>query len=152
MPIYKVRGGLTDRSVVSYVRTTADLTVANNTFTAIPFPSEIVDTDGMWASGNNTRLTVQRKGTYMFVGEAEWTSDTSNHYLFIRRGGSEYLACQGGLITSASSCVQQVSLMIDGALEDQYFELVAYQLSAGNATVKNTSLTYFAAYLIQENL
>jgi len=152
MPIYKVRGGLTDRSVVAYVRPNANKTFASATFTALNFPVKVVDTDGMWVSGSNTRLTVQRKGTYMFAGGAEWNTGTANHSLFIRRGGTEYLACQGGLISNASTLVQQVNLIIDGVLEDQYFELVAYQISSGNRTVLNTSLTWFAAYLIQENL
>jgi hypothetical protein len=70
-----------------------NLSVPNNTLTAIPFNIETVDTDTMFSSANPTRITFTTEGDYTVVLNCTWdNNDDGDRMAWIRKNGTDYLA------------------------------------------------------------
>ena len=66
--------------------------LATSTRTVLTWDTEVFDSDGMWSSGNNSRLTVVTAGIYEITAHIEWeivnNADNGHRYIAIMRSNS----------------------------------------------------------------
>lgn len=111
-----------------------DTAVPNTTNTVLPFDSENFDTDGMHDnSTDNSRITIQTSGTYIFGFDGRWENDGSGfRRIQLRKNGSTIVGEQhtenvGGSI----EMYQCVTFPIQEAVATDFFEILAFQNSGG---------------------
>jgi len=121
------------------VFSSVNLTITNNTLTALTFNSERYDTDTIHDnSTNNTRLTATTAGKYVITGHAKFdVNGTGRRQVGIRVNGSTIIALWETAITSAAGGNIFSIATIDDLSATDYVELVVFQDSGGNLDVKN---------------
>lgn len=113
---------------------TVDLTVANNTLTAVAFNAERYDTAGYHDnSTDNERLTAPADGYYLIGGGLLWTGNaTGRRIIELAINGTTIIARQEvpqpGVITSVAQSVCSEYALVAG----DYAELRVFQASGGN--------------------
>ena len=130
----------------------ANLTIANNTWTTVALNSEHYDTDGFHSTTtNNSRFTIPTGlgGYYLLTANMAWQLNaTGNRIVRIMRNGNViYYAPQ--VVPSSTLYVGcQLSLVLSGVAGD-YFEFAIYQNSGGNldTTGGTTDAAYQISYL-----
>src|SRR5687768_4833481 len=72
------------------VHLTADESINNNSLTTVPWDDETWDTDNMWVSTDNTKLTVRSSGLYVVGASWVWGSnvDTGERLVQILHGAT----------------------------------------------------------------
>ena len=122
------------------VYNSGDLTISNNTTTALTFDSERLDSETIHSTVSNTgRLTAPRNGFYIASISVEFESNSTGlRVLAIRLNGSTNIAIQStsalnGLVTRLS-----VSAMYY-LLATHYVDCTVYQNSGGNLDVLATT-------------
>ncbi len=124
--------------------------ISDNTYTALSFPNKTFDTDSMWNSGQNDRLTIQTAGKYLIYGMVEWDlSGIGVRSLSIHVNnavhpvGFERIGAHSGVYHFM--CVMAVANLSAG----DYVQLKAYQTSGGSLTIYNEDGSpYFTAIKI----
>jgi len=116
----------------AYAYRTTAFTLTTAVQTAVPFPLERFDTDGIHdLVVNNSRLTCQTAGIYMMGGASRFTSNTTGvRALSIRLNGAALWQREWDT-NQNDSVFAGVSGMYQLAVAD-YIELFAYQTSGGN--------------------
>ena len=113
-----------------------DLTLSNNTFTAITWNTERFDTDGFHNTSTNTsRMTIPsgKAGKYLVTGNVDFDGNaTGVRELRIYKNGTAYL----GTWTAASTAFPSANVVaiMDLSVAD-YVELYAKQDSGSNQTL-----------------
>lgn len=113
------------------------VTVGNAAMTAVTFSAARWDTDGLWSSGNPSRLTCTRAGVYAMSG----------HVLFAVNGkgvrdarlvlnGTTPLAIQFSVPQASLDHAVSVSTIYQLAVGD-YVQLQVYQTSGGALNIKS---------------
>jgi hypothetical protein len=132
------------------VRRTTNQSIGDNSVTAITFDAEDKDTDGFWTVGSPTRFTIPEDGVYIFGGGVTFASNTTGkRAIYVRRGGTDYLAMQEVGSTTSDSRRLAVAGM-EEFTASQYIELYVYQNSTGslNATPETeASIRFWIAKL-----
>lgn len=133
-------------------RGSTNQSVANATLVAVTFDTEDLDTNGMYSTGTNpSRITIQRKGSYLVVGQIDYAaSATGTKYAYIRKNGTDYNAFQGGYAQTAVETGVNVSSFLDTLAIGDYLELIAYQSSGGALNVLSGAATWMSVIMIQE--
>lgn len=113
-------------------RRSSTQSIPDNTITAVSFTNEVHDTgDDNWSIGSPTRLTAQRDGVYIIVGNIRWaTNVTGRRFVQIILNGTTVIGrveFQSGPTGRADMCV---SAIYDLSSSD-YVELEAFQNSGG---------------------
>lgn len=132
----------------------ANISIPNNSLTALTFNSERFDTNGIHSTVLNTgRLTAQTAGLYQIGGHVQWAahSPTAPVYgLHVRLNGATLIAPQHFPVgVDSTAFAMSVSALYKLAVGD-YVELCAFQAS-GNAqnvaAVGNSSPEFEMAYV-----
>lgn len=71
----------------SEVTRNTDLSVGLNTFTDIPFITEVRDDEGYWSAVNPERFTVPVSGWYVVTAYVQWNSTNAYRALYIYKNG-----------------------------------------------------------------
>ena len=116
------------------VYNSANISIPNNTLTALTFDSERVDTDTMHSTVTNTgRITMTTAGWYDVGAGIQWPAATAgDRGIFIRMNGVSYLT--GLRFSSATLIDQAVSTQWQFAAGD-YIEVVVLQVSGAALNV-----------------
>ena len=108
----------------------AGQSIPNTTNTALTLDTNTINTDGMWAAGNNTRLTAPLAGKYLIIGGVSFAVGPG-------AGGSITFRKNGTTFVGSSSPVTQSGSFV-GVAEDiialsatDYIEIIAFQNSGG---------------------
>lgn len=122
------------------VSLSASQAISHNTNTAIIFDTEEQDTDGMYSSGNPTRITVQRNGDYLIgcyvIFYTNSTGVRSTAIVVSRAGNSIYDSRNAvGADHTKVSIVGKVSLQTGDTIYTN-----VYQGSGGNLNVTFASM------------
>jgi hypothetical protein len=125
-----------------------NLSILNNTVTAVTLPSESHDDEG-WHSlvGNTERITITRAGVYVVGGQIEYAANaTGLRYCIIYKNGiagvalaSPAIIATSGSLTTIVDANAPVVLMDAG----DYFNLGAFQNSGGPLNVTSAFLAAF---------
>lgn len=123
------------------IRRTANLSVANNVQTVVPFDAEAYDTNGMHDNAvNNSRITFNVAGLYLLTGTAEFTAAADFLFtgMFINMNGASTVAVgtQSGTntVVSAGRWINVTTAYKFNA--GDYVELLVQQVN-GAATNRN---------------
>lgn len=108
-----------------------NLSVANNTATAVNLNQERYDTDGMHSiAANTSRLTVVTAGTYTFTFVCMWDKNvTGNRVAYIRKNGTDILAYESKKAGGADLYVGHSVVVQDDFIATDYVEGVVLQTS-----------------------
>lgn len=101
---------------------------------AVPFDTELDDTDNIYDPGSNTKLTCQTAGWYHIIagGSMDVSSGGSLHQFYVIKNGTEVLCAQGG----PSDTQLQSNLSIQEHMDvGDYIELHAYHAEGGTITM-----------------
>jgi hypothetical protein len=118
----------------------ASTTAVHATNSVVLFGVIRYDTDGFWAVGSPTRLTVPAGlgGIYAIAAEVDWgaNNDSTMRSLQLRVNGGTYIAIQTGpaLATAGQPTRQAISTIYQLAAGD-YCEVVVYHLGGVNLLV-----------------
>ncbi|MFA4972675.1 MAG: hypothetical protein WC683_08675 [bacterium] len=132
-----VTGSILGTSAIgARVYNNADITIGNNSWTALTFNSERFDTDDIHSTSTNTsRLTAARTGTYLIFGSVHWADNaTGRRILRILAGGTDTIARVEYAIVSSSTAMTISTVY--RLLANNYVELSVYQSSGGDLNVK----------------
>jgi hypothetical protein len=113
-----------------------NLTITNNTITAVTWDSETFDTDGFHSTSTNTnRITIPsgKAGYYRISSDVSWQSNTTGaRETRIRKNGSvifyNYQSFASGEFVMGNNIIVNLA-------ETDYIELVVFQTSGGNLTL-----------------
>ena len=131
----------------------ANISISNNTTTAITLDSERWDTGELHSTSVNTsRITLTTAGNYLIVGIIEWGANaTGSRQVQIRRNGDS--ATNIGIITQGATpggagfvTTQVISIYYQLVVGD-FIELFVYQDSGGALNVLN-SATYSPEFMV----
>lgn len=130
-------GAITD--VGAQIRRTTNQAIGNGTTTAVSFDTEDYDTDGFFAGGNPTRLTIPSGlgGTYIVSGVFWWQTGNNSTMIGVRKNGNDTIIAnsegQEPNLTNARNSICGVMRLV----ADEYIELCAWQNSGGDRTLLN---------------
>ena len=116
---------------------TTNRSIADSTWTAVPFGSERYDTHGMHSgSVNVTRITAMVAGKYAIGGNVEWDqSPNGSRYIGILVNGTTLLSVvEHGPTAEAMATLADYQFAVG-----EYAELVVYQDSGGGLNVLATN-------------
>lgn len=122
------------------VYNSANITLANDTATALTFNSESWDTDNCHSTTSNTsRLTAKTAGKYQVTGLVwfGWNA-TGQRSLYVYKNGTVHGQVSENHNTASASTMLNITIEIELAVDD-YVELYAYQNSGGNLDVRYLS-------------
>lgn len=122
------------------VYNSANITLANDTATALTFNSESWDTDNCHSTTSNTsRLTAKTAGKYQVTGLVwfAWNA-TGQRSLYVYKNGTVHGQVSENYNTASASTMLNITIEIELAVDD-YVELYAYQNSGGNLDVRYLS-------------
>ena len=130
----------------------ANLTIANATWTSVALDSEQFDTDAFHSTSvNNTRFTIPAGlgGYYLATANIGWQANATGIRILriLKNGTTVYFTPQ--MIPSSTVLVgNQMSLTLAGAVSD-YFEFQIYQSSGGNlnTTGSTTDVAFQITYV-----
>lgn len=122
----------------AHVYNSANISISNNSNTALTFDSERFDSDpngGIHSTGSNTsRLTCQTAGAYIVGGNVSWAANaTGTRQLQIRKNGTTVIAFEvRASVGAGTNTVMHVATPGPVVLAaTDYVELMAYQDSGG---------------------
>lgn len=120
-------------------------TLTTATATILNCGAESLDNDAMHSTvTNNSRITAQTAGRYLFVCTVEFAANTTGiRQVFFKKGGATVLQGFRQNATSSFNAIFQATQVIVLAV-GEYIELEAYQSSGGNL---NCTPREFAALL-----
>jgi len=122
--------------------------IPTGTLTPLTFDSEQYNNGSMHSTSTNpSRITAQKAGKYLVVGNVGWAFSGANRFLSlaIRRGGSAFLAEVDQWFTNTSGVNQNISIIVSLAVND-YVELCVDQNTGGALNCAGpSSLPWFAA-------
>jgi hypothetical protein len=115
----------------------ADISINNDTATALTFNSELYDTDTIHDTSTNTgRLTCKTAGIYtIFANVAFNTNSTGYRSTLIKHNGSTTIALMVTSPASGAYTIHNLSCQYNMAVND-YVEVVVQQTSTGALLVK----------------
>src|SRR5687767_3384845 len=70
-------GFRTGTTPMAKVKNNANTVTTTGTNTLIAFQEKVIDTDGMWSSGTNTRLTCRTQGKYLVHANISWLANAN---------------------------------------------------------------------------
>lgn len=113
----------------------ANISIADNTTTALTFNSERWDNGTIHSTSVNTgRMTIATAGLYLITGHVRWAAGTGgNHGVSIRLNGTTVIAAQQFLLGTADSDLSIATVYSLAAAD--YVELLVYQNSGGAKNV-----------------
>lgn len=123
--------------ITAQVYNSANISIANNTVTALTFDSERANTNGMHSVSVNTgRLTVVTAGNYTITGNVSFAANaTGIRVVTIRANGTTDLAkIVAQAVTTGDVTVLPVSKTVSLGV-GEYVELTVFQTSGGNLNV-----------------
>lgn len=125
-----------NKDISTRVFNSSNVSIANSTRTAIPFPSERFDTDTIHDTvTNNTRLTAKTAGKYYIFGFIRWAANNTgfrealiklNNITFI--GGDRVPTISGANVYQDPNCMHILAV-------NDYVELIVFQTSGGSLNV-----------------
>ena len=130
-----------------YAKSAANQTgIATATATKITYGTEVIDTDGAFASSKFT-VPSGAAGKYFITGTITWLSGswTSQQILYIYKNGSNAYA--EFRYKDATDMGMTVSAVLDLAVSD-YVEIYAYQPSGSNRDTWNSPYTFYGYKLL----
>jgi hypothetical protein len=143
--ILKVVGGLPDweaAPISAYTqgaraRNSADLSIADSTYTALTYDTEDYDTDGIHSTTSNTdRLTCQTAGKYLILAGIAWEGNANGvRYHRIDIGAGTCLAETQLPVPGTNELYAQMASMGNLAVGD-YVYLRVWQNSGGSLKVR----------------
>lgn len=117
--------------------------------TTVPYPTEVLDTDGMHDTvTNNDRITFRTPGIYLLTSYAQWNpAVTTGNYRYhaIRANGSITLAADRKSSAAGISGGEGVAALTWLFAANEYVQHVVVQDSGGNLALQMAKLT--AAFL-----
>ncbi len=119
---------------------------------AITLDTNDFNTDGMWSSGANTRLTAQIAGKYLItagVGLAAGLATTNVAYIALRKNGTTTYAKQSFVVGGSEAPVYTVSDILSLAAAD-YIEVLFNQNSGVNINTQAGQMTFGAMSYVGE--
>jgi len=112
----------------------ANISIENNTNTALTFNSERYDTDSIHNTSTNTsRLTCNTAGKYLIIGNVVWAASAGNlRFAWIVLGGTTYLVgdIRNGQVAGATYDEIVIATIYDLAVTN-YVEFFVKQTSGG---------------------
>lgn len=118
-----------------------DFSVANTTWTAVEFNSEVYDTDSIHDNVTNpSRFTIPtgKTGYWSFKGAVQWdVSTTGNRYLAVRVNNVQVGVAASGYNWIAASYYQPFYTVDFYATAGQYAELFVYQENGGALNIRS---------------
>jgi hypothetical protein len=115
----------------------ANISINNDTTTALTFNTERFDTDTIHNTSTNTnRLTCQTAGLYLIYGCVSWAANNAgSRSATIRLNGSTIIAVSSILNLGAADLPRNVLSTVYSLSASDYVELTAYQNSGGALNV-----------------
>lgn len=127
---------------------TTQLSIVNNTFTAVTMPEEEWDNDGMHSTSVNTdRITAATAGRYLAGGWGYWlSSSVGTRFWAISHsgGGGDFGLCETSDPASGTDC-QQTAAGIKVLSVGQFASTTAFQNSGGSL---NILIAWIAAHWV----
>ena len=119
------------------VYNSSNISINNNTATALTFDSERYDTDTMHSTSSNTgRITIKTAGKYIIGATVEFAVNGTNiRQIYPQVNGSTIIAVQSAPATSGTNQTRMVFNTIYSFAVNDYIELIAYQNSGGSLNV-----------------
>ena len=116
------------------VYNSANISIPNNTLTALTFDSERVDTDTMHSTVTNTgRITMTTAGWYDVGASIQWPAAAAGaRAVYLRVNGTNYIAATR--LDNAAQVDMEVSTSWQFAAGD-YIEVIVFQVSGGALNV-----------------
>lgn len=110
--------------------------ISNNTWTYLSFEVEVFDTDNMWSSAADQRLTFQRNGRYLVGYNVQWQASGTGRRTVIcqRDDGSVVMEDIEESPNGTFSTYQENSRLIY-ARAGQYVRLQVFQNSAADLSI-----------------
>ncbi len=116
--------------------------IANNTQSSIRYSGERFDTNSLWESAANTRLTAKTAGKYFISTTTEFASNaTGRRLLSLRENGNIYIGQQEWDCNDNGATMMSCTTLWELAV-DEYVETFVYQTSGGDLNiVSRTSIS-----------
>ena len=146
-------GGLGASVPGARVFNSANISISNDTNTALTFDTERFDNDTNHSTASNTgRLTATTAGKYLIIGHAEFAANgTGRRGLSIRLNGAAGQQSNAGEHTNSGTVTTLLETQaIWNMAATDYVELMAYQNSTGSLNVvftENSSPEFEMIYL-----
>ena len=124
-------GGATETAEVT---ATVDQLVANNTNFILAFAAETFDNDSMHDNAtNNSRLTINTAGKWLFGFNGRWESDASGfRQVSLKKNGTTLVSRQMTQNTGSGNDLNQcVTFVLQDAIVTDFFEIEVIQNSGG---------------------
>lgn len=115
-----------------------NITIPNNTLTALTIDNLVYDTGGFYSASHPTRLTAPVAGLYLIRGEVSWSNSTVTgiRTLSIYVNGSAFIpATADDGLTTRPDRVEQTVITDYLLAANDYVELKVYQTSGGNLDI-----------------
>lgn len=132
---------LMNKPTASMYQTVAQ-SIPNNTTTPITFGSAVGDNWTGWSSGSPSQYTVRVAGTYLVTGMVSFSGNATGVRISLLLYNGAQIAgseVQLSAINASLQCVQS-SVLVQGAVVGDYFQLGSYQSSGAalNTTVASS--------------
>jgi hypothetical protein len=116
----------------------ANISIGNDSWTALTFNSERYDTDTIHDTTTNTgRLTCVTAGKYVISGHVRFPANNANYRsVAIKLNGTTYMAIQKSVNMGAGEAVMMSVSTIYSLSATDYVELVVHQNSGGALNVE----------------
>jgi len=128
------------------------LTVSENTYTKLPFDTEVLDTDGCYDNSSNYRFTPDVSGKYLItlsnsIEKSGATSGMSYTLSRIYKNGSSVFSTYTDFSANYGYAIQgTVSAIIDFNGSSDYVEAYGYANTSDSEDVRILGLTYSNFY------
>jgi len=122
--------------------------ITDATFTAIAWTSgdgnPVLDENGYWATGNNTRLTAPHTGWYIVTSWHGWESNNNGQrYSRILLNGATVLCQDANRLTSVVGNDPNITMAVAWKFTaGDYVELMVYQSSGGFLNISNNGARF----------
>ncbi len=124
--------------------------VSDRTQTALTLDTNDFNTDSMWTSGMNTRLTSQIAGKYLVVGGVSFSQNTTgDRAVQIRKNGSTFYGIVA-VTARQSGPTQIIASDVLSLAANDYVEIVVYQSGGGPLSTDGTTQNFGAMLYVGE--
>ena len=116
----------------------ANISIPDDTPTALTFNAERWDTDEIHSTVSNTsRLTCKTAGKYLIIGNIQWVSEDADtrRSVLIKINGTTYISTTDSDSGANATSAQNTTTIYDLAVDD-YVELFVLQASGGSLNVR----------------
>jgi len=119
------------------VRHSVNVSIANNTVVVLPFDTELFDTDTLHdVSVNNSRLTVNTAGKYLFGAIINWASNTTGFRVVnLRVNGTAGVGPSRVAVNAGSPEPVQIPNTVSELAANDFIEVIVLQNSGGALNV-----------------